>query len=237
MAVDKEEGKEEEEVPRVRVGETRHTGIVIDWRGHYGWIHPFGKVDHEQATKHYGRIYIKNEDVVQAEGLPIKEGRIVDFYPYADGDGLGADECRPRAVLRLTLPHSEANKIVKDKSQWSEYLTASDYYPSFEQEHGVLLRKYQWPLPFALFELWGHPDELANAVVALVAKGEDDSCYVRLLLPEDAIPKIKDVPSDPKVSDHIVVSEPVPCRSLTIQTTKEKCKEAVKAFVLAMVAK
>jgi len=80
------------------------------------------------------------------------------------------------------LPHSQANKTVKHSPQWSEYLSDSEYYPTFEAEHGVVLRKYSWPLPFVILELWGHPDELAKAAVGLVAKPDDAECHMRLLL-------------------------------------------------------
>ncbi|CAK0846682.1 unnamed protein product [Prorocentrum cordatum] len=112
-------------------------------------------------------------DVVAIEGaehLKAKEGKIVDFFVYVDSDGLGAEECRPRQALRMSLTHSQANNTFKSSPQWSEFLADSEYYPALESELGVLVRKYAWPLPFALVELWGHPDDLAAAAVKLVSK-------------------------------------------------------------------
>merc|ERR1719436_192510 len=103
----------------------------------------------------------------------MKPGTIVDFFVYEDDNGLGAEECRQRSVLRMTLPHAEAKQILKDSPQWSEFLSDSEHYPSFEREHGVLLRKYAWPLPFVLLELWGRPETLPEAALALANKGAD----------------------------------------------------------------
>merc|ERR1719183_3514338 len=125
------------------------------------------------ASKHQGRVYLNLKDVLQAgeKNNRVKEGRIVDFMVYADHFGLGAEECRPRHAIRLTLPHREANRLLKQSSQWSEYLTDSEYYPMFEREHGVLLRKYAWELNFAVLELWGQFDDLASAAVDLAVRG------------------------------------------------------------------
>lgn len=231
-----EEAPEEE--PRVRVSETRVVGLVIEWRGYMGWIHPLEKLDHEKAKKHQGRIYINQKDVVQTDGksLRIKEGKIVDFLLYADHDGLGAEECRPRIPIRLTLPHGDANRTTKKGAQWSEYLSDSEYFPTFEKEHGVMLRKYTWPMSFALIELWGHPEELSKAVVNLVKKAdeEEDACEIRLLLPERDIPKVEALPHSPKVSTKNVIGDPMPCRSLIVEGSKENCAEVVKAYAVAM---
>eukprot|EP00929_Paragymnodinium_shiwhaense_P043870 TRINITY_DN2252_c2_g1_i1.p1 TRINITY_DN2252_c2_g1~~TRINITY_DN2252_c2_g1_i1.p1 ORF type:complete len:440 (+),score=174.84 TRINITY_DN2252_c2_g1_i1:94-1413(+) len=163
---------------RVRVGEGRCVGLVVEWRGHMGWIKPLMKIKHEQAAKHQGRVYLNLKDVVEgSEKHPsrVKEGKIVDFLVYADGDGLGAEDCRPRHALRLTLPHREANKLLKQISQWSEFLTDSEYYPTFEREHGVLLRRYSWDLHFAILELWGHFKELATSAVDLAMRGHEEA--------------------------------------------------------------
>lgn len=231
-----EAAAKEEGLPRTRVSEGRCTGLLKEWRGYMGWVQPLTKIQHEQASKHKGLIYLNQKDVVQADDkfIRIKEGKVVDFYVYADDDGLGAEECRPRSVLRLTLPHSEANKMLKQSSQWSEYLTDSEYYPTFEREHGVLLRKYAWPMPFALLELWGHPQELATAAVQLVAKDGEEQCHMRLLLPEPDIPKVESLPAAPRVSRHPVINAPVPCHSLSLQGTREQCTEAVKQFADSM---
>mmetsp|Transcript_86744 Transcript_86744/g.163581 ORF Transcript_86744/g.163581 Transcript_86744/m.163581 type:complete len:267 (+) Transcript_86744:67-867(+) len=229
------------ENPRTRVGEARCVGLVVEWRGYMGWIQPLAKVDHELATRHQGRIYLNVKDVVQTggktRGSRIKEGKVVDFFIYADGDGLGAEECSARTVLRLTLPHKEMNKL-KLTGLWSKYLSDSEYYPSFESEHGVLLRKYNWKMAFALLELWGHPDQLAAAAVALATKDQeaDQECSLRLLLPENDVAKVEKIkePVNPKVSNHAVITDPIRCRSLMFQGPAGECTEAVKTFLATM---
>lgn len=234
------EGEPPEEQPRERVGETRVAGLVIEWRGYMGWIHPLSRIDHEKAKKHQGRIYLNQQDVIPVEGknLQIKAGKVVDFFVYVDHDGLGAEECRPRTPLRLTLPRSDDIQSMRNTAQWSEYLSDSEYFPAFEAEHGVMLRRYTWPMPFSLVELWGATaEELANAAAKLGERrgeGEDNKCSIRLLLPERDVPKVESLPHGPKVSAHAVLEDPVPCRTMNIDDTKENCIEVVKAFVLAM---
>lgn len=222
------------------MGETRFTGLVVDWRGHMGWILPLTKVKHELASKHYGRVYLSIKDIVQYEdlNLRVKEGRLVDFYLYADKDGLGAEECRPRAVLRLTLTHSQVNTALKGyKAQWCDHLTSSKQYPAFEKETGALLRKYIWPMPFALVELWGHPDDLARAAVKLGTKG-DSECHMRLLFAESESSKVETLagtlPGGPKLSASDVLTIPVACKTLNWVSTPAECEEAAKGFIKAM---
>jgi len=259
----KKRKEEAAQQPRTRLGEGRCVGLVIEWRGHMGWIQPLTKINHDQAKRHRGRIYLAVNDIVVASGAdedegeqekkddkegendakektktrlepaPIKEGQVVDFFVYLDGEGLGAEECRKRTVLRLTLPHAEATRVLKDNPQWSEYLTDSEYYPAFEREHGVLLRKYAWPLPFAVLELWSHPEELVAAAIKLATPADAGDCDVRLLLPEDDLAKAEELPSA-KVSGHIVVPRPLPCRSLLLQTNKDDCAQAIRTFLKLM---
>jgi hypothetical protein len=241
----------EDKGPRVRLDGGRVTGLLYELRANFGWIQPFTKIQHEHAKKHRGMIYLALKDVVAIEGadhLKVKEGKIVDFFVYVDNDGLGAEECRPRQALRMSLAHSQANATFKDSPQWSEFLANSEYYPAFESETGVLLRKYAWPLPFALVELWGHPAELAAAAVKLVSKAatpkdgekkdgeEPEPCELRLLLPEGDLAKVESLPANPKVSGAPVMSRPLPCRSLTLTGPAATCEEGVKEFLKVMSA-
>lgn len=230
---------EAKEVPRSRVNQTRCIGLVIEWRGYMGWIQPLTKVDHEEATKHKGRIYLNQKDVGAAAGRRVKEGSIVDFYVYTDHDGLGAEDCQLRTVLRMTLPHSEFNKL-KLTPQWSDYLSDSEYYPDFATEHNVFLRKYTYSLPFALVELWGGDAEsLSKAAVHLATanhekKEDDEECSLRLLLPERSVAKVEALEGSPKVSQHAVVTTPSRCRNVILSGSREKCLEAAQAFMAAI---
>jgi len=66
-------------------------GEVVMMRGNYGWLAVYGDIDHPDAAKHEGHIYVHKRDVVVGEDLV--EGDPVSFYLYADGQGLGAEYC------------------------------------------------------------------------------------------------------------------------------------------------
>eukprot|EP00440_Ansanella_granifera_P039724 gb/GFBE01043087.1/.p1 GENE.gb/GFBE01043087.1/~~gb/GFBE01043087.1/.p1 ORF type:complete len:270 (+),score=51.96 gb/GFBE01043087.1/:1-810(+) len=239
-----EQGDEATELPRSRIREARYTGLVTEWRGYMGWIQPLGKVEHAQAAKHWGLIYVNQRDVVAVDGTfpRMKEGKIVDFYVYSDGDGLGAEEVRGLSPLRVTLSHTEAKLLLKkgESPHWSEYLTDSEYYPAIARELGVLVRKYTWSHPFVTLELWGSKQDVASAALKLSSAGggsDQNHRRLQLLLPEDQIPQVENLPGNPKVSTHAIVPRPVPCRSLTLEAPEEECKEAVIAFLQAMEGK
>lgn len=247
-----DEPAKEEVVPKTRVSEVRCIGLITEWRGYMGWIQPLTMAKDilpaEQATKHQGRIYLNQKDVAPQVGRKLKEGSIVDFFVYTDHDGLGAEDCQLRTVLRMTLPHSEVNKLTLTP-QWSDYLGDSQYYPDFAAEHNVLLRKYTWSLPFALLELWGaDADSLAKAAVhlAMVNKSEEKDeekkeekkeeapeCSLRVLVAEAAVKKVEALEGSHKVSAHAVVTTPTHCRSVTLAGSREKCLEATLAFMQA----
>eukprot|EP00913_Durusdinium_trenchii_P030693 g28747.t1 len=147
---------------------------------------------------------LKSDTVAEPEASsPPKElrpgtaGRIVDFYVYADPDGLGAEEVQALWPLRVTLSQGEAKTLMKGWSpHWSEYLTESEYYTS--QHLGVLVRKYSWPLPFVVLELWGLQEELAQAAEHCSSQGSGDRRRLALLLPETSVPKAEHLPGKPK---------------------------------------
>jgi hypothetical protein len=58
--------------------------------GHYGWIYCVDCIDHPDAGKHDGDIYVSKRDL---GGLTFKTGDIIGFYLYADEQGLGAEAC------------------------------------------------------------------------------------------------------------------------------------------------
>ncbi|CAJ1331439.1 unnamed protein product [Effrenium voratum] len=227
----------EDREPRQRVKETRFLGVITEWRGYMGWLQPLSKVEHEQASRHWGLLYVSQQDVQAVDGVVpwMKAGRIVDFFVYSDGDGLGAEEVRALSPLRLTLSHSEAKALLKPAGspQWSEYLTDSEYYLNFTRDLGVLVRQYSWPLPFATLELWGLIKDVARAALSFSTAGGAQR-RLALLLPEAHIAKVEPLPGHPKVSTHAVLQQPVPCRSLTLESSAEECEKAVVEFLHAM---
>ncbi|CAK0796566.1 unnamed protein product [Prorocentrum cordatum] len=68
-------------------------GQVIMMLAYYGWIAPLQDIDHPDAGKHEGHIYVRATDV--APGASLAPGQAVSFYLYADDQGLGAEDCRP----------------------------------------------------------------------------------------------------------------------------------------------
>jgi len=59
--------------------------------GHYGWIMALQDIDHPEADRHGGRIYLRATDL--RPGASPKEGDEVTFFLYADENGLGAEDC------------------------------------------------------------------------------------------------------------------------------------------------
>ncbi|CAL1166915.1 unnamed protein product [Cladocopium goreaui] len=222
---------------RQRIRETRFVGLITEWRGYMGWLQPLSKIEHDQASRHWGLLYVSQSDVTAVDGVVpwMRAGRIVDFYVYSDLEGLGAEEVRGLSPLRVTLSHGEAKTLLKTAGspQWSEYLTDSEYYLNLTKGLG-LVRKYSWQLPFVTFELWGLIEDVAReAVLLFSSQGGATDRRLALLLPEDQIAKVEHLPANPKVSTHAVVRTP-PCRSLTLEASSEECTQAVVAFLKAM---
>jgi len=67
------------------------TGEFLVMLGHYGWIMALQDIDHPEADRHGGRIYLKATDL--RPGSTPKQGDEVTFFLYADDNGLGAEDC------------------------------------------------------------------------------------------------------------------------------------------------
>ncbi|CAE7345337.1 hypothetical protein AK812_SmicGene34959 [Symbiodinium microadriaticum] len=77
-------------------------GQVLDWHGNFGWIQALQPVEHPEAHRNQGRIYMAGEDVQEdLSGV----GADVTFFLYQDANGLGAMNVRPAPnTSRLTAP-------------------------------------------------------------------------------------------------------------------------------------
>lgn len=73
---------------RKRVVETVVTGKIKSWKGTFGFITPSSPVDHPLFT---GSIFLGKADWLSTENPDA--GSKVQFYLYADQQGLGAEEC------------------------------------------------------------------------------------------------------------------------------------------------
>ncbi|CAL1166750.1 unnamed protein product [Cladocopium goreaui] len=77
-------------LPRERVSETPMIGEVLEWKGKYGWIKPQEPIEHEKASRHGGKLFVSQADLVGVTEL--SSGRLVQFQLFEDSSGLGAEE-------------------------------------------------------------------------------------------------------------------------------------------------
>eukprot|EP00435_Cladocopium_sp_Y103_P014040 s2224_g3.t1 len=85
-------------------------GTIRKWRGTYGWIEADKAVDHPEAARNHGLIFLHIKDF---QGEAVKEGIRVTFSVYVDGSGLGAQYCKP------TQPSGESGtgKVIVPKAR------------------------------------------------------------------------------------------------------------------------
>jgi len=76
-------------LPREKVVKESIVGEVFEWKDTYGWIKATGPVDHPQAGKRDGKIYVNKKDINGATVL--EKGQKVSFTVYEDPSGLGAE--------------------------------------------------------------------------------------------------------------------------------------------------
>jgi len=65
----------------------RITGTINEWKGKFGWIEPDTPVEHPDAARRGGRLFLAQDDVLE---LISGVGAHVSFYVYGDHSGLGA---------------------------------------------------------------------------------------------------------------------------------------------------
>merc|ERR1712232_1423742 len=84
----KEKGPSGPELPRERLSEDLYRGTVVMFRRNMGFIKPDDQIDHPDASRHKGEIYVHEKDITE----PLAKGNKVQFYIYVDSSGLGAEE-------------------------------------------------------------------------------------------------------------------------------------------------
>merc|ERR1712110_1098839 len=68
----KKEGPSGPDLPRESVSENLSTGVVTAWRGKMGWIKPNNAIDHPQAKKRGGKLFVSKTDLLNdAEKLEV----------------------------------------------------------------------------------------------------------------------------------------------------------------------
>merc|ERR1719215_345062 len=139
--------QEWQQEPRQRLGNQKAVGVLVDWQHKagksFGWIVPIHGIPSQmpEAEYHGGDIYVHWKDVADP-----RPGSVVTFWPYMDGQGLGAEECVSRQVLRFAVPKSSKVALtlpMVEINPCASYLTSSLFYPALEAQ-GVTLRKYLW---------------------------------------------------------------------------------------------
>jgi len=85
----------------------RITGRIVEWKNKFGWIEADSPIDHPEARRKGGKIYLSQEDVAEViSGV----GAHVSFYVYSDGTGLGAMHCVPSDSAAAKAPMQKKAK-------------------------------------------------------------------------------------------------------------------------------
>eukprot|EP00933_Yihiella_yeosuensis_P065628 TRINITY_DN69561_c0_g1_i1.p1 TRINITY_DN69561_c0_g1~~TRINITY_DN69561_c0_g1_i1.p1 ORF type:complete len:232 (+),score=54.56 TRINITY_DN69561_c0_g1_i1:87-782(+) len=211
------------EKERTRLTPFPIVGKVIEWKTSHGWIEPQCTIEHPEISKHRGHIFVHSEDLLP-KWKSLIVGTLVEFYLYYDGEGLGAEECVARKVVRVMLPWEAAKKSFGEQGEKLQ---------DFEQFHCVSVRAYEWvqvdgstsDLPFVLFEVWGRPQAVVEAVVKATEGQESEAGKVcsSLLIPESRLWKVDlqmlQQCCQMEVSQEITITDPMPCRTISLQGT------------------
>lgn len=164
---------------RQRLG-NQAVAVLVDWQDKgpksFGWLSPISGMPESlpEAKYHGGDVYVSWQDIQDP-----RPGALYTFWPYTDKQGLGAEDCTLRSVVRFIIPASSAGKVLRlppgEKNPCTTYLSSSVFYPELEEAHNVTLRKYLWDCPYTVFELWGQPQEVANAAEAIGLLGHAET--------------------------------------------------------------
>merc|ERR1711862_667318 len=80
------------DLTRTRITTAPITGEVTKWvKDKFGWIKPTTPIDHPNAKKNKGKIFVSVKDLADGS-TSLKEGAHVCFQAYSDESGLGAEE-------------------------------------------------------------------------------------------------------------------------------------------------
>merc|ERR1712187_588640 len=66
-------------------------GLVEKSRGKVCWIRPDEPIEHDEAEKHGGKIFLHANDMEEGESEFPLAGARVRVFGYSDGQGLGAE--------------------------------------------------------------------------------------------------------------------------------------------------
>lgn len=105
-------------------------GEILVMLGHYGWIMALDEIDHPDAAKTGGRIYVHKRDVM--DGVSLRQGDRVSFYLYADDQGLGAEACEldQSALPTLNAEACEFVPVLKSSPELAWNKGAQEFVPA-----------------------------------------------------------------------------------------------------------
>lgn len=182
---------------RQRLG-NHAVAVLVDWQDKgpksFGWLAPvFGLPEMPEAKYHGGDVYVSWQDIQDP-----RPGAIYTFWPYTDKQGLGAEECILRSVVRFIAPTAALSKLKLPPAEMNPcttYLSSSVFYPEVEEAHGVTLRKYLWDCPYTVFELWGQPQNVVSAAEALglLGNAEAEVLVSRHMAKQEAPDRLRDL--------------------------------------------
>jgi len=70
----------------------RCQGSLLEWKGKFGWISPDTPIEHPEARKHGGRVFLSGTDLGSVSEKSLIAGLRLSYNAYADGNGIGAGE-------------------------------------------------------------------------------------------------------------------------------------------------
>jgi len=93
---------------RTKVLAARVTGTIVELKPKFGWIQPDAPINHPEATKRKGKVYLSFSDL---EGAVPAVGDKVNFFVYSDGTGLGAMNCKTGDTATVQKPISKPTAL------------------------------------------------------------------------------------------------------------------------------
>lgn len=93
---------------RTRISDTPMRGTIKLWKATFGWVTPAEPINHPLFK---GELYLSNKDVDNPDTLVA--GVEVQFFVYADLQGLGAEHCVPwtEALASAEMPSGPAAAV------------------------------------------------------------------------------------------------------------------------------
>jgi len=218
---------------RQRLGK-QAVAVLVDWQDKgpksFGWLSPICGMPTqlEEAKYHGGDVYVSWKDIQDP-----RPGALYTFWPYTDKQGLGAEECILRAVVRFIVPAASASKLrlpPNEMNPCTTYLSSSVFYPELEEAHGVTLRKYLWDCPFTVLEIWGQPQNIVAAAeaIGLLAHVEAEVLVSRNMAKQEAPDRLRDL------GEEDVPNVPVRFRvALSLGTSESERRDRLGSFLSA----